>query len=294
MAHLDAETVERLIGLDLGQTAYTYSARDAALYALGIGAPADPLDQEELKFVYEKSRLTFQALPTFAFCFSTGLIAKLLSGRLGHIEYEPLQLLHAEQQLELPRPLPPAATVRSRHRIAEILDKGSGMLIRIHSESFDESGQALALARWSVFIRGLGGYGGNRGTSAARGMPNRPPDVIHEEKTAPAQALLYRLSGDANPLHADPEMATRGNFEKPILHGLCTLGFAARALLAHFGGNQARSLRAISARFASHVFPGETLRTEMWRLAAGEIAFQTRVKERPALALSQARARMER
>lgn len=286
-----AAQVERALGSQLPPLVYRYSERDAALYALGIGAPADWLDPDELKFVYEGSP-DFQVIPTFAALFGGRLVRSMLGGELGGIRFNPLMLVHGEQQLEIKRSLPPAATVTSQPRIAEIYDKGSGMLIVIASESRDESGALLALSRSAVFIRGLGGFGGPRGSGAAESaLPASPPDALHEEKTLDIQALLYRLSGDSNPLHADPQMAALGNFERPILHGLCFFGFAARAIIRHFCGNDARRLREIRARFAAPVFPGDALRTEMWRVADDEIAF--RMQARDATVLSHARARIE-
>lgn len=289
----DLEIVKQAIGYEFGPMSYSYVAQDVILYALGIGAPADPLDQAELKFVYELSSRGFQVLPTFAVNFSRDLIAQLLTGQIAGIKYNPMNLVHGEQELEVYSALPPAATVVSSARIADICDKGSGMLVTIGVDSRGEDGAPLARARTSVFIRGLGGYGGNRGARTEAAVPNRAPDGLREETTMDRQALLYRLAGDANPLHADPKMAAIGKFEKPILHGLCTLGFAARALLKRFGRNEASNLRTISARFAGHVFPGETLITEMWQVSAREIAFQTTVKERGAIVLSRARAQLK-
>ena len=283
------DMVNRAIGTELQRTSYSYSARDAALYALGIGAPADPLDQDELKFVYELSSRGFQVFPTFAVIFTKDLNRLFMTGEVAGIKYNPMMLVHGEQQLELLKSLPPAATVHSTLKIADIHDKGSGMLILIDAESCAESGERLAVARSSVFIRGFGGFGGRRGPSAKSERPDRPPDLVHEETTMPTQALIYRLAGDANPLHADPQMAAIGNYAKPILHGLCTYGFAARAILKHFGDNQADRLRSISARFSHHVFPGETLVTEMWRVAPAEIHFQVKAKERDVVVLSHAR-----
>ena len=284
------ETVNRAIGAELPQASFRYSERDAALYALGIGAPADPLDQDELKFVYELSSHGFQVFPTFAVIFTRSLNQLFMSGEVAGIRYNPMMLVHGEQHLEILKPLPVAATVNSTLKIADIQDKGSGMLILIDGNSCDENGQGLARARWSVFIRGLGGYGGARGSSARIELPDRPPDIIHEERTLPTQALLYRLAGDSNPLHADPEMAAIGKYEKPILHGLCTYGFAARAILKRVCDNQPERLRSLSARFSQHVFPGETLLTEIWREAPGDLRFRAIAKERDAIVLSQARA----
>lgn len=284
------ELVNQLIGQRLPPVTYTYDARDAALYALGIGAPADPLDHDELKFVYEGCDQGFQVLPTFAAIYARDLVKLYLSGDIFGIRYNPMMLVHGEQHLQIHRPLPAAATVHSRPRIAEIFDKGSGLLMEIAVECQDETGTSLASARSSLFIRGLGGFGGERGSIAERAMPNRRADIVHEERTLPAQALIYRLAGDRNPLHVDPAMAAIGDYDKPILHGLCSFGFAARAILKRCGANQADRLRAIGARFAQHVYPGETLVTEIWRVSPTEARFQTKAKERDTVVLSQAYA----
>ncbi len=286
------DLVKRAIGQELGPLTYSYSERDVALYALGIGAPADPMDQEELKFVYELSSRGFAVFPTFAVIYSRDLHHRFLSGNLAGIVYNPMMMVHGEQFLELLRPLPVRATVSTTLKISQIYDKGSGMLITIEGESADESGATLALSRSSLFIRGLGGFGGDRGPSTKVETPQSPPDLAHEEKTSDKQALLYRLAGDVNPLHADPQMAAIGNYDKPILHGLCTYGFAARAILRHFCANQPRRLRSIGARFSHHVFPGETLQTEIWSLDEGELRFQTTALERNAVVLSNGLARL--
>ena len=290
MALPSLDLINQAIGKRLPPVSYTYDARDVALYALGIGAPADPLDQDELKFVYEGCHRGFQVLPTFAVIYPRDLVKLYLSGDIFGIQYNPMMLLHGEQHLEIHQPLPAAATVHSTPRIVEILDKGSGLLMEIAVECQDETGASLARARSALFIRGLGGFGGERGSSTKREMPKRPADIVHEERTLPAQALIYRLAGDPNPLHVEPAVAALGNYDKPILHGLCTFGFAARAILKHCGANEADRLRAIGARFAQHVYPGETLVTEIWRVSPTEARFQTKAKERDSVVLSQAYA----
>ncbi|MDE2952607.1 MAG: MaoC/PaaZ C-terminal domain-containing protein [Chloroflexota bacterium] len=286
------DLANRAIGQELGPLTYSYAEREAALYALGIGAPADPLDQEELKFVYERSSRGFAVFPTFALVYSQELIHRFLSGDLAGIAYNPMMALHGEQYLELLRPLPVRANVTTALKIAQIYDKGSGILFIIEGDSADEAGQTLAFSRWSIFIRGLGGFGGDRGPGAKMQPPQSPPDIVHAERTSKAQALLYRLAGDSNPLHADPQMASIGNYDQPILHGLCTYGFAARAILRHCCANQPLRLRSIGARFSHHVFPGETLQTEIWSLDERDLYFQTRALERNAVVLSNGRARL--
>lgn len=278
--------VNRAIGAELAPTTCRYTQRDAALYALGIGAPADSLDADELKFVYELSGLGFQVFPTFPVVFSYDFNRNLPSGDIAGITFNPMKCVHGEQFLRVFQPLPRAGAVTSRIKIADIFDKGSGLLMVLTVTSCLENGQKLATARHSLFFRELGGFGGKRGPSTKHIMPTGEPDCAHEERTLDTQALLYRLAGDDNPLHADPPMAAKGGYEKPILHGLCTLGFAARAILKRCGGNDPSRFESISVRFSRHVFPGDTLVTEMWRETASEIHFQTKVRERDVVVLS--------
>ncbi len=286
------DLVKRAVGFELAPRTFSYNERDVALYALGIGAPADPLDQDELKFVYELSERGFQVFPTFAVVFSHEMIRSLPGGDIAGIKFNPMKCVHGEQFLRVYKPLPRAATVRSTIKIADIFDKGSGLLMVLDITSRLANGEKLAAARQSLFFRDLGGYGGERGPAAKRAVPNRGPDILHEEPTHNRQALLYRLAGDDNPLHVDPPMAARGNYEKPILHGLCTMGFAVRAILKRCGGNDPSRFESVSVRFSKQVFPGDTLRTEIWRATADEIHFQAKVKERDALVLSQGLMRL--
>lgn len=268
---------------------FSYTPRDVSLYALGVGACANPIDAQELPFVYELHGEGFKVLPTYPVIFTTQMIDQLLTGKIGTIEYNPMMLVHGEQYLQLFKPIAERATITSHMRIAHIFDKGSGMLVVTHVESHDEHGEKVAFQEASMFIRGMGGFGGERGASAkVPELPNRPPDAIEAQATLPIQALIYRLSGDINPLHADPMMAAFGNFERPILHGLSSFGFAGRAVLKHFCGYDVGKFKSIRARFSKHVFPGETLVTEMWQLDAGQVLFQTKVKERDEIALSHA------
>ncbi|MCY3916040.1 MAG: MaoC/PaaZ C-terminal domain-containing protein [Chloroflexi bacterium] len=280
------DVVKRAIGVELERTACRYNERDVALYALGIGAPADPLDQDELKFVYEQSSVGFQVFPTFAVVFSYEFNRRVPMGEIAGIKYHPMMVVHGEQFLRVNRPLPKAATVTSTIAISDIYDKGSGLLMIIDIRSCLDDGSELATARHSLFFRGLGGFGGERGPSSRWVWPEREPDFVFEESTDVAQALLYRLAGDDNPLHADPQWVVSGGYEKPILHGLCTMGFAARAIIKRCADNDPDRFKSIKVRFSRHVFPGETLVTEMWRESDHEIRFQTKVKERSLVVLS--------
>ena len=280
------DVVKRAIGAELARATYRYNERDVALYALGIGAPADPLDQDELKFVYELSSVGFQVFPTFAVVFSYDFNRRVPMGEIAGIRYHPMMVVHGEQILQVLRPLPKAATVNSTVAISDIYDKGSGLLMVIDITSCLEDGSKLSTARHSLFFRGLGGFGGERGPSSQWVLPTREPDFVFEESTDVAQALLYRLAGDDNPLHADPQLVHSGGYEKPILHGLCTMGFAARAILKRCADNDPYRFKSINVRFSRHVFPGDTLVTEMWRNGNNEIHFQTKVKERAVVVLS--------
>jgi 3-hydroxyacyl-CoA dehydrogenase/3a,7a,12a-trihydroxy-5b-cholest-24-enoyl-CoA hydratase len=288
---LDQKTaIDRLIGHEFEPVVYRYKERDAVLYALGVGAPADWLDQDELRYVYELSAQGFRVLPTFPVLYGGAMINWILEGDLGGIKYNPMMLVHGEQYLELHKPPPASGTVICYPKIAQIYDKGSGLVVVTNTVCNDERGEKIANLESSMFIRGLGGFGGERGPSGNINLPpEREPDVIHKENTLEKQALIYRLSGDINPLHADPAMAAFGGFSTQILHGLCTFGFAARAVLKHFCGNDPARFKSIKVRFAKPVIPGETLVTEMWKVSENEVIFQTKVVERNELVLTNAK-----
>jgi 3-hydroxyacyl-CoA dehydrogenase/3a,7a,12a-trihydroxy-5b-cholest-24-enoyl-CoA hydratase len=276
------------IGYEFAPVTTSYAAKDVSLYALSVGAAADALDAAELPFVYELSGDGFRPLPTFAVTFPFALLWQITA--VPGLRFNPALLLHGEQYLELRRPLPTKATLTHRARIADIYDKGSAALVLLDVTTSDETGQELAFNRSSLFIRGLGGFGGERGPSGGGpALPDRAPDATHQQATTDNQALLYRLSsGDGNPLHADPAFAAAGGFARPILHGLCTFGFAGRAVLRALAGNDPARFKSIKARFARHVFPGETIVTDMWQDAADplRVLFQSKVAERNEVVLS--------
>ncbi len=279
---------DQVLGYAFPPTVFQYSARDVSLYALGVGAAADPLDPDELKFVYELSP-HFTPLPTMAVTFPFDAIGNITS--VPGLRFNPMMLLHGEQHLVLLRPLPIQATLTNEAKITELYDKGSGALLVIEAVSKDAHGEAICINRSSVFVRGLGGFGGSRGPSGLKNQaPDRAPDAVHWQKTAENQALLYRLAGDPNPLHADPAMAAWGGFPRPILHGLCTFGFASRAVLKQFAGNDPARMQSLECRFTRHVFPGETLVTEMWQVEEGQVLFQVKVQERDEIVLANAAA----
>jgi acyl dehydratase len=265
-----------LIGVPSEPQERSWTSTDALLYAVGVGAGlGDPLS--ELEFTTENSAgVSQQVLPTYGV-----LIAQVRLGRsLG--SFDRALLVHAEQQFELHQPLPVEGKVRTISRVAGIYDKGSGALVVTENFAVDAAtGQPLVTSRTGTFIRGEGGFGGERGGSEPWQRPDRAPDHQIAQQTRPEQALLYRLSGDRNPLHADPKFAARGGFSRPILHGLCTYGFTGRALLHTLCGSDPARFKAMSGRFSQPVLPGQSLTVSIWlpEPGAGEAIFQTATDE---------------
>jgi len=265
----------------------SHTDRDTILYALGVGEGADPLNQKQLQYVYE-NHSDFKALPTMGVVFCLPVLAQVIGGIPG-LSFNPMMLLHGEQYLELKNPIPTSGTLTTSAHIKSFYDKGRGALLTVDATTSDDTGKPIVYNQISLFIRGIGGFGGDRGpTETPITPPDRAPDAIHKERTAPNQALLYRLSGDLNPLHADPDMAGIGGFERPILHGLCFFGYAARAVLHNFCDSDASRFKAIRARFAKHVFPGETIITEMWKVSPTRVIIQCKVEEREGIVLNNA------
>jgi len=266
-----------------------FTERDTSLYALSIGAASDPTDENDLPFVYELSGKDHKSFPTMAVTFPFEALPQLFE--IPGLTVNPMMIVHGEQYFELKRPLPTAATFTNQAHISHVYDKGSGAVIIMETSTRDEEDNEIALNRSSFFVRGIGGFGGDRGPSGKINLPpEREPDSTFQDLTQPNQALLYRLnsSGDRNPLHADPQMAAFGGFDRPILHGLCTYGFAARAVLKQFANNDVGRFKNMQARFSKHVFPGETLITDMWQESETRIIFQTKAAERHEIVLSNA------
>lgn len=245
-------------------------------------------DPDNLKFLYEGHE-NFSALPSYAVI--PGVVSSMTDSTLlnealkpYNIEFNPTKLVHGEQYLELFQPLPTTAAVKSTAKVIDVLDKGSGAVVILASETVDaESGKKLAYNQAALFLVGSGKFGGKKMSDNPENKtvvdpPNRPPDVSVTEKTSSDQAALYRLTGDKNPLHIDPSFASMGGFEKPILHGLCTYGYVTRHIVKQWAGNDTSKIKAIKARFASSVYPGQTLQTDMWR-EGNRIFFQTKCKE---------------
>lgn len=269
-----------------------YTERETLLYALGVGIGHDPLDREALRFVYEDG---LQALPTMAVVLGyPGFWAKDPASGIDWVK-----LLHGEQSLELRAPMPAAGSVIGNSRVTAIVDKGAGKGALMYSERdvVDAgSGKLLAVSRSVSFMRGDGGFAAAGQPSDAApppraATPDTPPDQVCELKTRPETALVYRLSGDYNPVHADPAVARAAGFERPILHGLCSFGVSGHALLKTLCGWDASRLQEIGCRFSSPVYPGETLRVEMWQRGE-QVQFRTRAVERDVVVLSHGSARV--
>ncbi len=248
----------------------SWTSTDALLYAIGVGAGlGDPL--QELQFTTENTAgVQQQVLPTYGVLLSQARAG----GDLG--DFDRAMLVHAEQSIELHKPLPVAGTLRTSAVVTGIYDKGSGALIQTENQAVDaETGEPVVTTRSGTFIRGEGGFGGDRGTSMPWQLPDRGADHKVAQQTRPEQALLYRLSGDRNPLHADPAFAARGGFSRPILHGLCTYGITGRVLLHELCGSDPARFSSMSGRFSSPVLPGETLVVSIWTGDDGTAQFQT-------------------
>jgi 3-hydroxyacyl-CoA dehydrogenase/3a,7a,12a-trihydroxy-5b-cholest-24-enoyl-CoA hydratase len=267
-----------------------YDQRDLSLYALGVGAGANPLDPTELAFLNE-GHDAFQALPTYAAIPAANGMLKLARDGTSlpglNVGFD--RILHGEQYLELRRPLPVSAKLNHKIKLRDAYDKGEHAVAVVEVRSFDESGQEIAYNEMTSFLRDCGGWGGERGPSGEVNLPPaRDPDAVIEEKTAESQALLYRLSGDWNPLHVDPAFAKAFGFDRPILHGLCTFGYAGRHLLKAFASGDPRRFRSIKVRFTGVVYPGETLITRMWKESDQRVLFETSVKERDKVVIKNA------
>jgi 3-hydroxyacyl-CoA dehydrogenase/3a,7a,12a-trihydroxy-5b-cholest-24-enoyl-CoA hydratase len=283
--------VDQALGYEFPPTNSKYDQRDVALYALGVGAAQNPLDEKELQYVYEMNGGGFNVLPTFGVVPALGMIFDLYKqGKAAPgMNYGFERVLHGEQYMEVLRPLPDNAKLTHKAKIKDIFDKGKNAIVVTEIRTFDESGDELVRNEVTTFVRGAGGWGGDRGPQGEVNVPpDRAPDATVTEKIGENQALLYRLSGDINPLHADPSFAKNFGFERPILHGLCTFGYAARHVIKSFSNNDPRLFKSIKARFSESVFPGETLVTEMWKESATRIVFRCKVKERDKVVLAAA------
>ncbi|MFG2262599.1 MaoC/PaaZ C-terminal domain-containing protein [Streptomyces sp. NPDC048720] len=242
-----------------GEIAWT--AKDVQLYHLGIGAGIPATDPGELRYTLE-SRL--RVLPSFATVAGGGPPGVISGLSTPGIDTDLARVLHGGQSLTLHRPVPVRGAATATSRVAGLYDKGSAAVLVLRTDVADADGP-LWTGEAQIFLRGEGGWGGDRGPSARPAPPEGEPDLVVDRPVAEDQALLYRLSGDWNPLHADPDFAAAAGFERPVLHGLCTYGMTLKAVVDTLLGGEASRVRSYTTRFAGVVFPGETLRIRMWR-----------------------------
>ncbi|MDB5840839.1 MAG: 3-alpha,7-alpha, 12-alpha-trihydroxy-5-beta-cholest-24-enoyl-CoA hydratase [Herminiimonas sp.] len=279
-----AINLEELLRLEIPQQQCSYTERDTMLYALGTGFGSDPMDAAELPFVYEDS---LKASPTMGTVLAWDRSWTPRSG----IDWP--KVVHGDQRLTIHKPLPAAGTVISSARVLEVLDKGkdSGAVVRVETTIREAStGDPLCTATTGFFARGDGGFSGSvmKGPEFHQ-LPARAPDSVFEAATHPAQALVYRLSGDRNPLHAVPAVAQAAGFPRPVLHGLCTYGIACRAILKTMCDLDPSRIVEFNARFSATLYPGESIRIEMWK-DGNVVSFRALCIERGIVVLNNGKA----
>ncbi|KZV33179.1 enoyl-CoA hydratase 2, peroxisomal-like [Dorcoceras hygrometricum] len=279
-----------IISHEFPQSTFTYTERDAALYALGVGACSkDAVDDKELKYVYHKDgQQAIEVLPTFSTLFSFGVQSQI--AQIPGLQFDQRLLLHGQQYIEIYKPLPSNGCLLNKISVAGLHDKGKAAILEVEILSYEkESNELLCMNRMAVYLRGAGGFSKSSepysfakypsSQNLAYKIPTIQPFAVFEECTHQSQALLYRLSGDYNPLHSDPMVAEIAGFSRPILHGLCSLGFAVRAVIKCICRGDQNMIKNISGKFLLHVYPGETFITEMW-LDGLRVLYQVKVRER--------------
>ena len=255
----------KAIGAELPERDFTWTESDVLLYHLALGAgsrPGDQTDRKALRYTLDDESL--QVLPSFGVVAPTFHDTEAPSLDLPGCDINLANVLHGSQEIVVHRPLPTSARATLRTRISDVWDKGKAAVIVQEGQAVDEAGVPLFTTRSSIFVRGEGGWGGDRGPSTRVNLPEREPDADVSYETTPQQALLYRLCGDRNPLHADPGFAAAAGFPAPILHGLCSYGIVLRTLIDALLDSDTEGVRGFSARFAGVVFPGETIRVRAW------------------------------
>jgi len=279
---------EKLLNWPFVDVVHRYDDRDTMLYALSVGLGGDPLDRRQLRFTFEKD---LRAVPTMAMVLGMTDLGFLTDVEVG---IDMARLLHGESELEIHGSLPASGAIVSRMRIVDLVDKGpqKGAFLYYERRIRDAADDTpLATDRGCFILRGNGGFSGAVGTTPApHAIPDRPADLVCDLRSLPQAALIYRLNGDRNPLHADPGLARKAGFDRPILHGACTFAIAGHALLKSICEYDPARLRSIGARFSSPVFPGETLRTEIWLGDGGQVSFRCRVPERDRIVLDNGHA----
>ena len=249
------------LGAELPSQEFSWTASDVALYALGVGAAADPMDTAGLAYIDDSAP---KVLPSFATVAATMNVTEAPRVSFPGVEIDLAKVVHGSQYVQLHRPIPAAGTATTTTKIAEIQDKGSAAVIIQESETVSAEGEKLWTSRSGIFAKGEGGFGGERGTSEKVEYPEREADHTIEVASLPQQALLYRLCGDRNPLHSDPAFAEAAGFPRPILHGLCSYGLVLRAVVDRVLGGDVDKVRGYGVTFGGIFFPGETMRIRVW------------------------------
>ena len=261
------------IGADLGTRTFSWDASDVLLYHLGIGAGSragDNLSPQALRYTLDGPGL--QVLPSFGVVAPTFHMTDPPPLDLPGCDINLAQVVHGSQSVTVHRPLPTSGTATLRKKISDVWDKGKAAVIWDEGTAVSPDGEELWTVRSSIFVKGEGGWGGDRGTSTKVELPDREPDCLTTYDVTPQQAMLYRLCGDRNPLHADPDFAKAAGFPAPILHGLCSFGIVLRELTDGLLDGDATAVRGFGGRFAGVVFPGETIRVRGWREAGRVVA----------------------
>ncbi|HEX4109696.1 MAG TPA: MaoC/PaaZ C-terminal domain-containing protein [Solirubrobacteraceae bacterium] len=274
--------IEKVLGAEIPPVDARWNADKVILYHLGLGAGVPATDPAELQYTYEGD---LKVLPSFAVIPLMGTIIGLFG--LDGVNINLAMLLHGEQEIELHAPIPVKAEITTTATVTDILDKGKGAVVIVEARSATRDGEPLFTNRFSAYIRGEGGFGGPSGPPVGNQPPDRAPDHEVQCPTLEQQALLYRLCGDKNPLHADPSFAAKGGFDRPILHGLCSYGMACKAVVDTVLGGDVTRVAGYAARFAGVFFPGETMVVSMW-VQGDRILLGARSKERDAPVLSNA------
>ena len=253
--------LDTALGAQLPSQEFSWTASDVALYALSVGAAADPMDTTGLEYVHDVEP---KVLPSFATVAATMNVTEAPKVSFPGVEIDLAKVVHGSQSVTLHRPIPAAGTAVTTTTIAEIQDKGSAAVIIQESETVSADGEKLWTSRSGIFAKGEGGFGGERGTSEKVEYPERDADHTIEVATLPQQALFYRLCGDRNPLHSDPAFAEAAGFPRPILHGLCSYGVVLRAVVDEVLGGDVSRVSGYGVTFGGIFFPGETMRVRVW------------------------------
>ncbi len=275
--------LDEAIGAELAPAEFCWTSNDAQLYHLGLGAGGDPMDKRELRYLTDN---TPEVLPTFGNVAQSFHMTEPPAVKFPGIDIELSKVLHASEAVTIPGPIPPSGTGTAVTRFTEIWDKGKAAVIWSETTVTSPEGTLLWTQKRSIFARGEGGFGGDRGPSGSSAAPDRAPDLELSIPTSPAQALLYRMCGDRNPLHSDPNFAAAAGFPRPILHGLCTYGMTCKALVDNLLDGDVRGLKSYGARMAGVVFPGETLKASIWKEGDGFRAVVTAPSREDAVALA--------